>query len=292
MKNRKAFILVVFLSLCSCQGGGVSSSSTSTARSIEASDSAISSMDSSSVSSLSDISDSKTTENVESSSGSEKEACFEALSLTVLSGQRFNYYLYSPENRGENTPLILYLHGGSGKPQSEEGNLSLLTSGDGLPKFVMDKQVAPDSYIVFPQLPYGKKGWSDVKDDLFAFLKAVSDELGCNKERISITGHSMGGKGTWDIALSYPATFYKVAPLSGAVTLSEINVNKLKSKPVWAFVGSDDTIVDPQSSIDFIAALGKINDEAKITVIDGYTHFDVPNVYLSTEYNLLSWLVE
>ncbi len=290
MKNIKPFILVVFLSLCSCQGGGVSSSSTVSP--IEARDSAISSIDSSSVSSLSDISDSKTTENVESSSGSEKEANFEALSLTVISGQKFNYYLYSPKNRGENTPLILYLHGGSGKPQNEEGDLSLLTSGDGLPKFVMDEQVEPDSYIVFPQLPYGKKGWSDVKDDLFAFLKAVSDELGCNKERISITGHSMGGKGTWDIALSYPATFYKVAPLSGAVTLSEINLNKLKSKPVWAFVGSDDTIVDPQSSIDFIAALGKINDEAKITVIDGYTHFDVPNVYLSAEYNLLSWLVE
>lgn len=237
-------------------------------------------------------SDSKESESQQPSTGTEKEASFEALSLTVRSGQKFNYYLYSPKNAIGNMPLILYLHGGSGKPQSEAGDLSLLTAGDGLPKFAMDNQVAPDSYIVFPQLPYGKKGWSDVKDDLFSFLNTVLDDLGCDKNRVSITGHSMGGKGTWDIALSYPGTFYKVAPLSGAVTTNEINLNKLKDKPVWAFVGSADTIVDPQSSIDFIDALSKINNQAKITIIDGYTHFDVPNVYLSEEYDLLSWLVE
>lgn len=57
-------------------------------------------------------------------------------------------------------------------------------------------------------------------------------------------------------------------------------------------VGSDDTIVDPSSSIEFISKLEKINDEAKLKVIDGYDQFDVPQAYLSIEYNLLSWLVE
>ena len=237
------------------------------------------------------LSDNKDSSTIASSTNSENSSSFDALSLTLKSGQNFNYYLYTPKNATENMPLILYLHGGSGKPESEEGNLNLLTDGDGLPKFVKEGQISPNSYIVFPQLPYGKRGWSDVKNDLFSFLKKVSIELKCNKERISITGHSMGGKGTWDIALSYPDTFYKVAPLSGNVTLNDANLNKLKNKPVWAFVGTDDTIVDPQSSIDFIASLSKINSEAKITIIEGYTHFDVPNVYLSSDYDLLSWLV-
>lgn len=238
------------------------------------------------------LSDNNASSTVESSSNSVNTSLFEALSLTLESGQKFNYYLYTPENATENMPLILYLHGGSGKPESAEGNLNLLTDGDGLPKFVKEGQISPDSYILFPQLPYGKRGWSDVKNDLFSFLSKVSNELKCNKEKISITGHSMGGKGTWDIALSYPDTFYKVAPLSGNVTLNDGNLNKLKNKPVWAFVGTDDKIVDPQSSIDFINSLSQINVEAKITIIEGYTHFDVPNVYLSNEYNLLSWLVD
>ena len=227
-----------------------------------------------------------------SDSNDSNASSFEALSLTLESGQKFNYYLYTPKNATENMPLILYLHCGSGKPENEESNLSLLTDGDGLPKFVKENKISPNSYIVFPQLPYGKRGWSDVKTDLFLFLNKVSSELKCDKEKISITGHSMGGKGTWDIVLSYPNTFYKVAPLSGNVTLNDVNLNKLKNKPIWAFVGTEDTIVDPQSSIDFINSLTKINSEAKITIIEGYTHFDVPNVYLSTEYNLLSWLID
>ena len=219
-------------------------------------------------------------------------ASFKALSMTLESGQKFNYYLYTPENVTSNMPLILYLHGGSGKPNNEEGDLNLLTDEDGLPKFVKEGQVSPNSYVLFPQLPYRKNGWSDVKDDLYSFLNKVVKDLKCNKQRISITGHSMGGKGTWDISLAYEDFFYKIAPLSGNVTLNEVNLNKLKNKPVWAFVGSDDTIVDPQSSIDFISSLSKLNPQAKITIIEGYTHFDVPNVYLSNEYNLLSWLVD
>ncbi len=220
------------------------------------------------------------------------DSSFGALAITLKSDQKFNYYLYAPNNPTENLPLILYLHGGSGKPKSEEGDLSLLTKGDGLPKFAQEDKISANSYIVFPQLPYGKRGWSDVKSDLLLFLDEVSSGLKCNKERISITGHSMGGKGTWDIALSCPNAFYKVAPLSGNVTLDDANLAKLENKPVWAFVGTEDTIVDPQSSIDFINALSKTNPEAKITIIEGYTHFDVPNVYLSSEYNLLSWLVD
>ena len=217
---------------------------------------------------------------------------FTPLSTTLASGQKFNYFLYTPKNSTENMPLILYLHGGSGKPESENGNLDLLVAGDGLPKYVKDGVISPECFIVFPQLPYGKKGWSDVSKDLLAFLNTVSTELNCNKNKISITGHSMGGKGTWDIALSYPDTFYKIAPLSGSITLSNVNLNKLKNKPVWAIVGADDQTVDPQSSIDFIDALQKTNNQAKITVIENYDHFDVPKAYISDEYNLLAWLIK
>lgn len=220
-----------------------------------------------------------------------KTSNFEAMSLKVSNKTEFNYYLYTPSEESDNLGLIIYLHGGSGMPSTRQGDLSLLTDEDGLPKFVKEGQISPNSYIVFPQLPYGYKGWSNIEDDLFTFIDLVSTKLNCNKNKISITGHSMGGKGTWDIALASPNKFYKIAPLSGNVTLNEENLNTLKNSNIWAFVGSADTIVDPQSSIDFIDFLSVDNKNAKITVIDGYTHFDVPNVYLSSEYNLLDWLV-
>ena len=219
----------------------------------------------------------------------ETPSSFTAYSKTLASGVIFNYFLYSPENAKENMPFIVYLHGGSGKPTTAEGDLNLLIADDGLPKFVKDKQLTPDCYIVFPQLPCGKKGWSDVKVDLRSFILSLSTDLNCDNNKISITGHSMGGKGTWDIVLAYPTLFYKVAPLSGNVVLNDTNLNKLKNANIWTIVGTEDTIVDPQTSIDFINALAETNKNAKITIIEGYGHFDVPNAYLNTE--VLNWLI-
>ena len=113
-----------------------------------------------------------------------------------------------------------------------------------------------------------------------------------NEKQISLTGHSMGGTGAWMLALAYPNTFSAVAPLSGSVTLSDININKLKNMPVWAVVGTQDTIVEPQSSIDFINKLAEVNDKAKLTELNGADHFAVPSMtYLSKEFNVVEWLI-
>ena len=71
------------------------------------------------------------------------DSSLQAKTLTLESGQKFNYLLYSPKKIEKNLPLILYLHGGSGKPETEEGNLNLLTEGDGLPKYIKDKEIEP-----------------------------------------------------------------------------------------------------------------------------------------------------
>ena len=62
---------------------------------------------------------------------------------------------------------------------------------------------------------------------------------------------------------------------------------------MWAIVGTDDTIVDPKSSIDFVTELAKVNDNAKITVLSGIDHFTVPkSAYLSDDFDLIKWLTE
>lgn len=56
---------------------------------------------------------------------------FEANSVSNEFGS-FRYWLYTPSNPTEQMPLIVYLHGGSGKGD----NLSLITSEDGFPKYL------------------------------------------------------------------------------------------------------------------------------------------------------------
>ena len=80
-----------------------------------------------------------------------------------------SYLLYEPAEVSENLPLIVYLHGGSGKGD----DLSLLTSVDGLPEYLADGKVAPDAYVVMPQLTSDHKGWVDVGGDIMKLIGAL-----------------------------------------------------------------------------------------------------------------------
>ena len=60
---------------------------------------------------------------------------------------------------------------------------------------------------------------------------------------------------------------------------------------MWAIVGEVDRIVSPDSSIEFIGELEKINEDARLTVLSGCDHFNVPKVYLDTEIDVIGWLI-
>ena len=198
------------------------------------------------------------------------------------------YWLYTPENATENMPLIVYLHGGSGKGD----DLELITSVDGFPQYLRDGRIAPNAYVIIPQVSSSYRGWGEMKADVMKLISFVKSEKNIDENRISLTGHSMGGTGAWMMALAYPTTFSAVAPLSGSVTLTEMNISKLSSTPIWAIVGTADKIVEPESSVNFIAELSKANGEARLTELDGVDHFTVPErSYLSGELGLIDWLI-
>ena len=131
-----------------------------------------------------------------------------------------------------------------------------------------------------------------MKGCVMELISAVAEEYKIDENRISLTGHSMGGTGVWMLALAYPDVFSAVAPLSGSVTLSDANLKKLSSLPILAVVGSEDTVVDPQSSKDFIAKLSLVNANASIIELDGADHFEVPSLsFLSSNFDLIGWLI-
>ena len=202
-------------------------------------------------------------------------------------GTELKYWLYTPENAVSGMPLVVCLHGGSGKGN----NLELITAVDGFPKYLSDGLISPDAYVIIPQLSADRRGWSDIGTQFIRLIASVVKTYSVDEMKISLTGHSMGGTGAWQLALMYPGTFSCVAPMSGSVTLSQQNIAKLKNIPVWAFVGSADTIVPPESSQRFIAALETSGGNAKITVIDGADHFAVPAVYLDKSIDVIGWLI-
>lgn len=203
----------------------------------------------------------------------------------VSNNTTLNYWLYTPAKVENGMPLLIYLHGGSGK-----GNDLNTLLENGFPQYLHAGDLGNlNAYVIIPQLAKDITGWSSIATTLRDLITSTATKYHCDNTRISITGHSMGGTGSWSIAAKYPQLFYRIAPLSGSITNTVANLTALGGSNIWAFVGSEDVIFDPQSTINFINALN--TSTATYTIIDGATHFDVPQVYVSEEYNLVDWLL-
>ena len=215
-------------------------------------------------------------------------AVFSEKSAATSVGE-IKYCFYTPKNPQKNMPLIIYLHGGTSKGD----DLSKLTEIDGFPQYLKSGVLGDvRAYVIMPQLKSDKKGWTDISAGIREIIGKAAENYGIDKTKVSLTGHSMGGTGTWGLAVANTDLFWKIAPLSGSITLNEQNVNALKNISVRAFVGANDTIVKPQSSKAFVAALKKAGGNAEITEFEGADHFAVPKLtYCDENINLIDWLI-
>ena len=206
------------------------------------------------------------------------------VTLTLSHGRTADCWLYVPEAPTANPGLIVYLHGGSGKGD----DLNLITEAGGFPQYLQSGQLgALSSYVLIPQLPQSLKGWSDMDNGLMDMIRTVVRTYGIDAANISLTGHSMGGTGVWSIAAAHPGSFARIAPLSGSVRNTPENVQALKDTPVYAFVGTEDTIVKPESSVAFVDALTAAGGTARIAEIEGADHFAVPERAYLGDYSLV-----
>lgn len=200
-----------------------------------------------------------------------------------------NYWLYTPTSEAANMPLIVYLHGSTGKGDDPE----LLLNIEELPKFLAEGAIGEvPAYVLIPQLPSNKKDWVSIEKAVITAIQEVTANHSIDSSNISLTGFSMGGAGVWNIAASYPELFRCIAPCSGGMRSTETALSALSNMKIWTFVGTADAVVKPQPTIDFMEQLARINSQATITQFDGATHTDVPALaYLSDEIGLIRWLI-
>lgn len=212
----------------------------------------------------------------------------EEASLETGEAGGLDYWLYAPSGARDGLPLIVYLHGGSGRGD----DLELVMEAESLPKFLRDGDLAPSAYVVMPQLPSGEAGWNGVTEGLAELIDAVVEECGADAGRVSLTGHSMGGTGAFAVAAAMPGHFSCAAPLSGSVRDSREMRAALSDLPVWAIAGAQDDVVDPAAARDFLAALRAVNPDARYAEVEDAGHFDLPaRAYLDGEIGLVRWLL-
>ncbi len=131
-----------------------------------------------------------------------------------LDSMRMPYQVFVPAARGPGAlPVVLFLHG-----SGERGNDGIRQTEAGLGPYLRAHAADFPALAVLPQIADGEE-WSGRNNRLaIAALDAAIREFGADPKRQYLTGMSMGGYGSWNIALAEPARFAAVVPVCGAVS--------------------------------------------------------------------------
>lgn len=194
---------------------------------------------------------------------------------------RMPYAVYTPDAMSDGLPLILYLHGAG-----ERGTVIEHLDRHGLPKMLAAGWQIP-AIVFCPQCP-ADAVWDNIVFETKALLDRVAEAYHADRSRISVTGGSMGGFGTWSMGQAFPNFFSALAPLAGG-GLSWRCPN-LKTTPVHAYHGGEDGTVPVIYSRLMVDATNKAGGCAELTVLEGYSHNDGINTAYETM-GIAEWLI-
>lgn len=193
-------------------------------------------------------------------------------------------------------PVVLFLHGAG--ERGDDNNAQVI---HGI-KDMIDWSIKHEpAIIIAPQCPEGQR-WAEVDWNKLShtmppeisspmklaleILDKVVADYPADKNRLYITGLSMGGYGTWDIIQRLPRKFAAAIPVCGGGDITGAPL--FKDLPIWAFHGDADTSVPVSRSRDMVAALKACGGNVKYTEYPGVGH----NSWSATYSNpaVLQWL--
>ncbi len=233
-------------------------------------------------------------------------ALYEERTVTISvdgKDKTFKYRLLKPAKveAGKKYPLVLFLHGAG---ERGDDNKSQLKYG---PTWLADdknREKYP-CYVLAPQCRSGKK-WAEVDwsaatstpmtpepgSQMKAALAALDDTIKkeqVDEARLYLTGLSMGGYGSWDLAARQPDRFAAVVPICGGG--DEKQAAKLTKLPIWVWHGDADKAVKVERSRQMVEAIKTAGGSPKYTELPGVGHDSWTAAYTGPE-NCLSWLFE
>jgi predicted peptidase len=208
-------------------------------------------------------------------------------------------------------PLILSLHGGSGRGTHNIKNLLIWNeylADEDLrrkhPAFVLAPQssgpwldntsevkVYPEpGSITIDDLPEGMRKFGariierineagsgpepvyGVLDEVLELIDTkLSKQYKIDADRVYVLGHSMGGMGTFTAIYQHPDRFAAAIPSAGHF-YPWFDAKRIQDVPLWIFHGKPDKVVDYMGSRHVFDQLDKLNGNAKFTTLSGVGH--------------------
>jgi len=194
----------------------------------------------------------------------------------------YSYIIDIPKKFKKNKkyPLVIFLHGGIDANQKK----FLLREGQ-RKSFYMNEE---DPYIIAAPI---KLGWDWDPKKIIDIIQDISKNIKIDKNRIHLTGLSMGGRGTFIIAAEYPEIFASIMALSPHHTpYSYLSlINKIKDLPILISHGNMDTTSSYEIAEEMYKGLKKMGSRVTFKSRIGFGHWGWESFY-SNRKNI-SWLL-
>lgn len=119
-------------------------------------------------------------------------------------------------------------------------------------------------------------------------LRQVNNRHAVDENRIYVTGLSMGGFLTWQIAAEFPHRFAALVPICGGGD-PQI-ASRIQHLPVWVFHGAADQIVPLKESQAMVESLRRLGNNVRFTIYPDVAHDSWTETYANPE--LYTWLLK
>jgi len=192
------------------------------------------------------------------------------------------YRTYFPAgyaDTGDPHPLLLFLHGAG-----ERGSDLKALTATALPKHIEAGDVDLPFVTVCPQCPEGS-WWDELA--LSALLDKAIADYNVDTTRIYLTGLSMGGRGTWQLANLVADRLAAIVPI--CAPFMWVNTQPFKRLPMWVFHGVMDSVVPVTESVRMVRMLRQAGCQVEFTTYANADHDSWTETYLNPA--LYDWLL-
>lgn len=215
-------------------------------------------------------------------------------------GDTLRYRMLFPDyNTHRSYPLVIFLHGSGERGSDNEAQLKW-----GVMNFSSDENMVKyPAFVIAPQCP-ANEWWSNFEEDtinhrlkikplpskplalVHELILYMENHFNIDKNRVYITGLSMGGYGTFDMITRYPDLFAAAVPVCGGGDTSQ--AGKFKNIPLWIFHGIEDSAVSPVFPVSMEQALLNAGAFPGCTIYPESGHFSWLAAY--TDSMMFNWL--
>jgi len=247
-------------------------------------------------------------------------SCFASVANTgfldrsvIVDGASYRYQVYVPAEYSpdKSWPVMLFLHG-----SGDRGEDGIMQTQAGIGNAIRADRKRFPMIVVMPQARPNTRWSGAMAAQAMRALEQSITEFHGDRQRIYLTGMSMGGQGVWLLAAANPGKFAAIAPVCGFLRIEPDDdvidpaqdralvaqfpellepdpaaafARRIGRTPVWIFHGAADDLVLPENARELNRAMRAGGGEVRYSEYEGVNHGAWDRAYAEPE--LVSWLL-